>query len=1859
MKKTLNVTKELLETADSFAKMPVKAPLQRALLEAGFESPTPLQTVAIPVLARGDSALMTAEERSGRTVAIAVGILERIDDASDRVQALILAPTRQSVQKMAETMQKLASHTSVRVHSCAGGTLSVDDERRLLAERKPHVIVGLPGRVNVLLGRDAFAADHVRSVVLYHANEPAWQTLQDQTTAIFNRIPSTGQVVADRLEGHAYWFKQLFDHPTPSFFVIAKDEENGAYTVVRAEDHVSAQRARAQTKASGAAASSSAQMPAEDPDFALISNWNRPAASWDQGRISAVALRIFETAGFERPRPNTLQEQLLTPAFDGMDVVGITPPERGTAFALALVATERVNPRTAGLQVLVVEPWPPSDIEELACAFGLPNFVAVDRCECHSDDECDHPLDGHQILVHSPTASCRTTVAERCMESSELKLVVLHRVDALLAADRPKIFALIRAKPPHVQLVITAVEMTADVLRIARDFMPPRTVKGDRSPAVISMAATGLQVASYSLVNGHFESKVHVNARELDETLTTMIGQRMASMWRVPTEPRDLSRLPPFDLQRCVRAQVVRGMREAGVWELRDEQKAHLLACATDLPNTFIRGPPGSGKSTTAALVVLRAAEPSIPVVHVVVFVPNAQRAQKFKSMLETLGKYAKPSIYVCEQPTASFSFPSPSIVIGKPRQIRRLITDQLITPANLELVVFAQVHEMLGAAYREDPREVLRSLPVFVPLLATSNSGDAAVVREIDEFFNGDLRVRDERMAATAALGEFADYRLRATIAGIAHATLKGIVKELDDSRAHDTKNGKETPREAQKPKGEAYREAATKNDAKDGAKKELKSSDGPSTSLDAPTDNEMPPNPNGIDRSRNEPPTEAAAKKTDEQPKAKGEEKAEASGRVHNEAKRSSSPPAAEHTKTLHCLTPFVLERCDVQLQAEVPEHPVVDRPATTKGPPRASRSLLQYAVSFPEERSQEEWDRTHGCFADFGLKIPLVLALFQSGLSIPRPLQQRALPALLEGRNLVIEGPPGAGKTTAVMIALLNQLDPENDGLQALCLARTGEEVVRLRDQMEEIASKLRLRVGACEEDPVDKQLRLNRRDAHVFIGTNVHIDSCYIPGVINFSAVTHFVAFERGTEPESRGIGFVGGAGLFQDLLRIEKRPIQTILVTERVTDEVLDVCKRMKVDFSLISTIDTNEEAHENSAESSGSQSRQTSQDSADSSDFVHVELLPASSTSSAPQQPLSTASTTPIDPAASTVSSPARDKARGLAKGRNTFAQFGLRRELLAALKEMRMVATLLIQRRAIPRILAGRNAVVRAPAGSGTLGVYLLPLLHRLDTAVGRLQAIIVCQKRSTAAEIEDALWNGYGRCLDFKMRVCLGGELVAEQLQAIGEGAQVVIGTVQRVQAILEAPEFDIRSLQFVVFDEIERCGREMVHSILRRLPANVQVVLMAREESEGVDQTAREFLSDPLFISKEGEANTVFVLPKASSPSPPVEELQPSPSTAPIVSSAASSTRSSSILRCSFDKFGLRRELRVALKRMEIPGTVAIQRRAIPPILAGRNAVVRAPAGLGTLGAYLLPLLQRLDTSVDRVQAIVVCEKQSTAEKIEDALVNGYGQCMRFNAHVCREDELLADQLRTIGNGVQVLIGTLQRIQSIVAAPQFDKQSLNFVVFDEVEEQLRARCVTVHVLLRRLSANVQLVFMARGESEAVDQTAREFLKDPLFVSKEGEADESKAVDRKDEGEASGQLPTEQEERESSTKASSEQSTSLSTSSSSDQALVEVDSRRPTARVPDENDDEQQGAVVEKEAEEERTSRQAIDVDDASAPVRREFLPAETIAHRLAAARLRGQLLENRLTELRIYELEEQLGLAHGQALDVLPPN
>ena len=148
----------------------LSAPMNATLAAMGFEKPTPIQEQTIPAILEGRDAIGQAQTGTGKTAAFAVPMLERIDLKDDRIQALVLAPTRELAQQITEQVIKLSAHMEgFRVMSMYGGTAMGPQNAKLAAG--VHMVVGTPGRVLDHLRRRSMRVFGVRMVTLDEADE--------------------------------------------------------------------------------------------------------------------------------------------------------------------------------------------------------------------------------------------------------------------------------------------------------------------------------------------------------------------------------------------------------------------------------------------------------------------------------------------------------------------------------------------------------------------------------------------------------------------------------------------------------------------------------------------------------------------------------------------------------------------------------------------------------------------------------------------------------------------------------------------------------------------------------------------------------------------------------------------------------------------------------------------------------------------------------------------------------------------------------------------------------------------------------------------------------------------------------------------------------------------------------------------------------------------------------------------------------------------------------------------------------------------------------------------------------------------------------------------------------------------------------------------------------------------------------------------------------------------------------------------------------------------------------------------------------------------------------------------------------
>ena len=178
--------------ASSFAELGLTPALLDGLAEVGYETPTAIQARTIPALLAGRDVVGQAQTGTGKTAAFALPILQGLDLTRARVQALVLAPTRELALQVAEAIHTYAKRLGpVRVLPVYGGQ-SMDRQLGRLRSGV-HVVVGTPGRVMDHLRRGTLTLDAIRTVVLDEADEMLRMGFIEDVEWILGRMPAERQ----------------------------------------------------------------------------------------------------------------------------------------------------------------------------------------------------------------------------------------------------------------------------------------------------------------------------------------------------------------------------------------------------------------------------------------------------------------------------------------------------------------------------------------------------------------------------------------------------------------------------------------------------------------------------------------------------------------------------------------------------------------------------------------------------------------------------------------------------------------------------------------------------------------------------------------------------------------------------------------------------------------------------------------------------------------------------------------------------------------------------------------------------------------------------------------------------------------------------------------------------------------------------------------------------------------------------------------------------------------------------------------------------------------------------------------------------------------------------------------------------------------------------------------------------------------------------------------------------------------------------------------------------------------------------------------------------------------------------------
>ncbi|MDP9363286.1 MAG: DEAD/DEAH box helicase, partial [Chloroflexota bacterium] len=175
----------------TFADLGLSEALLRSTGDVGYEEPTPIQARTIPVLLGGRDVIAQAQTGSGKTAAFGLPIVETIDPAARRVQALILCPTRELAIQVAEALHKYGRHKEVETLPIYGGQPYERQFRGL--QRGVQIVVGTPGRVMDHMRRGTLSLESIRFFVLDEADEMLDMGFVDDIEWILEHAPNERQ----------------------------------------------------------------------------------------------------------------------------------------------------------------------------------------------------------------------------------------------------------------------------------------------------------------------------------------------------------------------------------------------------------------------------------------------------------------------------------------------------------------------------------------------------------------------------------------------------------------------------------------------------------------------------------------------------------------------------------------------------------------------------------------------------------------------------------------------------------------------------------------------------------------------------------------------------------------------------------------------------------------------------------------------------------------------------------------------------------------------------------------------------------------------------------------------------------------------------------------------------------------------------------------------------------------------------------------------------------------------------------------------------------------------------------------------------------------------------------------------------------------------------------------------------------------------------------------------------------------------------------------------------------------------------------------------------------------------------------
>jgi translation initiation factor 4A len=211
----------------------------------------------------------------------------------------------------------------------------------------------------------------------------------------------------------------------------------------------------------------------------------------------------------------------------------------------------------------------------------------------------------------------------------------------------------------------------------------------------------------------------------------------------------------------------------------------------------------------------------------------------------------------------------------------------------------------------------------------------------------------------------------------------------------------------------------------------------------------------------------------------------------------------------------------------------------------------------------------------------------------------------------------------------------------------------------------------------------------------------------------------------------------------------------------------------------------------------------------------------------------------------------------------DNFDDMHLRENLLRGIFAYGFEKPSAIQQRAIMPAIKGYDLIAQAQSGTGKTATFSIAILQQIDLAINNCQALVLAPTRELAQQIQKVVL-ALGDYQKVKCHACIGGTAVRQDLQTLQDGVNVVVGTPGRVFDMINRGALGTDSMKMFVLDEademLSRGFKDQIYDVFRKLPSNIQVILLSATMPEDVLEVTKRFMRDPINILVKKEELTL---------------------------------------------------------------------------------------------------------------------------------------------------------------------------------------------------------------------------------------------------------------------------------------------------------------------------------------------------------------------------------------------------------------